>query len=261
MTGGNIALGALTGAISGAIFFGAGEILPGITKALGATTRLEQVVVSTGVHAVAGAVSGGINAAISGSNIGLGMLTGAVGAGIGNAAGSFLPSKFEYQLVGQVVAGAIAGGIVSALYGGNFWQGFAQGAYTAAVGFLFNQMVHETKKIYGWATFYDPTGRATASGEPYDGKSMTAAINPEFAGPQWRNGGAMATVECLSIECTGKSIQVRINDRMPPSNTWRGEVPGTVPKIIDLSPAAMETLVGPNYREIGTVAVKVTIER
>jgi hypothetical protein len=36
---------------------------------------------------------------------------------------------------------------------------------------------------------------------------------------------------------------------------------GAVPKIIDLSPAAMETLVGPNYREIGTVAVKVTIER
>jgi hypothetical protein len=35
--------------------------------------------------------------------------------------------------------GGVAGGVVSEIYGGNFWQGFAQGAETAAAGFLFNE--------------------------------------------------------------------------------------------------------------------------
>jgi len=206
ITGGNVALGALTGAISGAIFFGAGELMRGIQSALGATKGLAKVAVSAGVDAVAGAVSGAINSAITGSNVGMGMLTGAVGAGIGAAVEGALPDKFGYQLVGQTVAGGIAGGIASELYGGNFWSGFGQGAYTAAIGFLFNQFTHQVRKIYGWASFYDPTGKPTASGEAYDGTSWTAAINPDFGGPQWRNGGAMATVECLSLECMERAL-------------------------------------------------------
>ena len=99
--------------------------------------------VTTGVHTVAGAVSGGINSAITGSNIGLGMLTGAVGAGIGAVAGGALPNEFGYQLVARTVAGGIAGGIASEIYGGNFWQGFAQGARTAATAFLFNGELHK----------------------------------------------------------------------------------------------------------------------
>jgi RHS repeat-associated protein len=256
VTGGNIALGTLTGAISGAIFFGAGEILPGITKALGATTRLGQVVVSTGVHAVAGAVSGGINAAISGSNIGLGMLTGAVGAGIGNAAGSFLPSKFEYQLVGQVVAGAIAGGIVSALYGGNFWSGFGQGAYTAALGFLFNQCLHfrwpRGQWIYGEASYYLPTGNPTASGEPYgdiEQWGRTAAMHGVPYGTQ-------VTVEYL--DRNGRvieSLTVRVNDHGP----WERDASGNwVPhssRIIDLSRGVFLELVGGWERGVAPVRV------
>jgi hypothetical protein len=93
----------------------------------------------------AGAVPGGIDSAITGSDIGLGMLTGAVGAGIGSMTGSILPDRFGYQLVGRVVSGAISGGVVSQIYGGNFWQGFAQGAGTAAAAFLFNHWVHEGK--------------------------------------------------------------------------------------------------------------------
>jgi hypothetical protein len=135
-------MGALTGAITGLIFYGAGSLIPVVSGALGATTALGQVAVTTAVHTVAGAVSGAINSAITGSDIGLGALTGAVAAGIGSVTGSILPNKFGYQLVGRVVSGAIAGGIVSEIYGGNFWSGFGQGAYTAAAGFLFNCVVH-----------------------------------------------------------------------------------------------------------------------
>jgi hypothetical protein len=105
-------------------------------------TPLEQLAVTTAVHMVAGAVSGGINSAITGSNLGMGMLTGAVGAGIGAGAGGILPDKFGYQLVGRIASGAGAGGVVSGIYGGNFWEGFAQGATTAAAAFLFNQWLH-----------------------------------------------------------------------------------------------------------------------
>ena len=145
ITGGNIGLGALTGAISGLIFFGVGEfVAPAVCGALGATTgSLGQVAITTAVHTVAGAISGGINSAITGSNIGLGMLTGAVGAGIGAATGGALKlldiNQFGYQFVARTVAGGIAGGVVSEIYGGNFWQGFALGAATAAAAFLFNE--------------------------------------------------------------------------------------------------------------------------
>jgi hypothetical protein len=60
--------------------------------------------------------------------------------------GSISPDKFGYQLVGRVVSGEIAGGVVSQIYGGNFWQGFAQGAATAAAGFLFNETMHAAEK-------------------------------------------------------------------------------------------------------------------
>jgi hypothetical protein len=60
--------------------------------------------------------------------------------------GSISPDKFGYQLVGRVVSGAIAGGVVSQIYAGNFWQGFAQGAATAAAGFLFNERLHMVKQ-------------------------------------------------------------------------------------------------------------------
>ncbi len=91
----------------------------------------------------AGAASGAINSAITGSDIGMGALTGAMAAGVGNAVGAILPDDFGYQLVGQMVVGGLTGGVVSEIYGGNFWQGFAMGAGTAAAAFLFNREVHE----------------------------------------------------------------------------------------------------------------------
>jgi hypothetical protein len=44
--------------------------------------------------------------------------------------------------------GGIAGGVVSEIYGGNFWEGFVQGAATAAAAFLFNHGLHSELEKY-----------------------------------------------------------------------------------------------------------------
>jgi len=38
--------------------------------------------------------------------------------------------------------------VVSAIYGGNFWEGFAEGAATAAAAFLFNHGLHSELEKY-----------------------------------------------------------------------------------------------------------------
>ena len=116
---------------------------------MGRFSELGEVAVTAGVHTVAGAVSGAINSAITGSDIGMGTLTGAVGAGIGSVTGGALSylkiDQFGFQLVARTVMGGVAGGVASEIYGGNFWQGFALGAGTAAAGFLFNECMHDPK--------------------------------------------------------------------------------------------------------------------
>ena len=148
LTGGDVGLGAITGAISALTFFGVGEfVVPEVCSALGATTPLAKTAVTVGVHTAAGAVSGGVNSAITGSDIGLGMFTGAVGAGIGAATGGALRllkvDQLGYQLVTRTVTGGIAGGIISRVYGGNFWEGFTRSATAAAIAFLFNEMLSQ----------------------------------------------------------------------------------------------------------------------
>jgi RHS repeat-associated protein len=222
-TGGNIGLGALTGAISGAIFFGAGEVVGSIIGPAGQTsfTALEQIAIRVAVHTVAGAVSGAINSGITGSDIGLGMLTGAVGAGIASGVGGGLSllkiNQFGYQLVGRVVSGAIAGGTASEIYGGKFWQGFAQGAATAAAAFLFNEVAHGPHKniAYGKATFYEATGDPTATGEFYDATDFTGAM-PKHLLPNIPKWGVAVLVEWLDENNKViNSLNVRVNDRMP----------------------------------------------
>lgn len=152
ITGGDVGLGALTGAISGLLFYGAGS-LAGTLIPEGAKA-LTEVAIRTVVHTAAGAVSGTISSAITGGDIGMGALTGAVGAGIGAVTGGALTyfevDQFGYQLVAQTVMGGVAGGVISQIYGGNFWQGFAMGAGTAAAAFLFNDSMpsHNRPKPY-----------------------------------------------------------------------------------------------------------------
>jgi RHS repeat-associated protein len=138
-TGGNIGMGALTGAISGMAFAGAGALVGELGLA-GAGATFGDKLATVGIHAAAGAISGGINSAITGGNIGIGALTGAISGGIGMAVGSlnFIPKDFGYQLASRSFAGAVSGGIAAELSGGDFWEGFRQGAMTAAAGYLFN---------------------------------------------------------------------------------------------------------------------------
>ena len=102
------------------------------------------------------------------------MLTGAVGAGIGAATGGALTllkvDKFGYQLVAGTVMGGVAGGVVSEIYGGNFWQGFTQGAVTAAAGFLFNQGSHLiiTYCEDGFPTSFDLDANRQLTGKDFE---------------------------------------------------------------------------------------------
>jgi len=152
-TGGNIGMGALTGAITGAIFYGAGNIIGGLGLGAGPTVTLGEQAAIAGIHAGAGMISGGISSAITGGNIGLGMLTGGISGGIGSFAGGFLPKDFGSQLIGRSLIGGITGGITAEIAGAEFWEGFAQGAFTSAAGFLFNYMLHkppEGAKTFPW---------------------------------------------------------------------------------------------------------------
>jgi RHS repeat-associated protein len=163
ITGGDIGMGALTGAISGVLFYGAGSLAGPLTEGV---SDLAKVAITAGIHMATGAASGAINSAITGGNIGVGALTGAVGAGIGAVTGGALTyfgvgnDQFGYQLVARTVTGGIAGGVVSSIYGGNFWQGFAQGVATAAAGFLFNESMpsHQQKVPWYVRLFWNPSG-------------------------------------------------------------------------------------------------------
>ncbi|MDY7039085.1 MAG: RHS repeat-associated core domain-containing protein, partial [Thermodesulfobacteriota bacterium] len=137
---GSMALGAVTGAISGGIFHGAGSII--------SSAGLEGSLAAVAIHAGAGAISGGINSAITGGDIGMGMLTGAVAGGIGYASGIGLnklgvpTESIPQQLVCRTIIGGISGGIVAEMYGGSFGDGFGQGAWTSAFGYMFNELMH-----------------------------------------------------------------------------------------------------------------------
>lgn len=82
VNGGNILKGAIFGAIGGAItggaFYGAGEIMKGVTDPL----------VRAAGHAAAGAAVGAATSAIMGGDIGMGALTGFVSGGVSSLAGS-----------------------------------------------------------------------------------------------------------------------------------------------------------------------------
>ena len=135
--GQDIGMGFLTGAISGAAFFVAGE------AGGGAIT-----------HSIAGAASGAVNSAITGGNIGMGALTGGISAGVAEYAGGFIPGDPASQLVGRSVIGGITGGITAQLYGGSFSSGFANGFRTGAIGYVCNHWVHERLNQV-WTRYWD----------------------------------------------------------------------------------------------------------
>jgi RHS repeat-associated protein len=163
ITGGNPLTGALTGAVAGGLFAGAGNIiqtLPGVAGA-GALTDPQLLIEASLIHAGAGGASGAIGAAIGGGKVGLGALTGAISGGVAEGLGLAIQGsdwfsklqpdeKIFAGLASRVGIGAVTGGVTSEIVNGQFLHGFGQGAWTAAYGFLFNQLNHiETVVPYG----------------------------------------------------------------------------------------------------------------
>ena len=103
--------------------------------------------------------------------------------------------------------------------------------------------------ITGAATWYPSTGKATASGQPYDTAAMTCAMwITNSLGHPLRPDGRIVSV--LNVE-TGKKVQV----------AWTDNGPGIVPRsrgvVIDLTPAAMIALAGQDGIKRGKIKVKV----
>lgn len=91
--------------------------------------------------------------------------------------------------------------------------------------------------ITGWATYYNPTGHKTASGQPYDPNALTAA-SPYIPGttqPKYPFGSRMRVTSTA-----GQSVIVTITDTGSFGNL--GFPGSSLPRVIDLSPAAMKII-------------------
>ncbi|MDR3565629.1 MAG: RHS repeat-associated core domain-containing protein, partial [Negativicutes bacterium] len=155
ITGGNPLLGAVTGGVSGGLFFGAGQMIGAlqlITPA-GAFSSNTALLEAALIHAGAGAASGAIGAAIGGGNVGRAALTGGISAGVAEGIGGGIQDTDWFQglnkeqkvfagLSSQIGIGAVTGGVTSEIVDGQFLHGFGQGAWTAAYGFIFNKYFH-----------------------------------------------------------------------------------------------------------------------
>ncbi len=145
------------GALSAGIFEGAGGVISsmGLLQGVeaGSTAAIAE---ASAIHFIAGAACGAINSALSGGNVGLNALVGGVSAGVSYGAAAELgmmpgtPSGWFSKLnpAEQVVSGiafhtavgSLTGGVTAELAGGKFTQGMGQGAWTAAYGFIFNEI-------------------------------------------------------------------------------------------------------------------------
>jgi RHS repeat-associated protein len=146
ITGGDVGMGALTGAIAAGAFFGAGQGIAalGLVTQAGAYTSTGAFMAGTGIHAATGAAVGAVNSAITGGDVGMGALTGGMSGGMGHFLGGQIPhmsnpvADFSLHLGARSLIGGVSGGIAAELYGGSFGQGFGQGAWTAGFGYTFN---------------------------------------------------------------------------------------------------------------------------
>ncbi len=138
-TGGDIGDGFLTGAISGLIFGGIGDL------GLSGSAQIS-------AHTIGGAISGGINTTILGGDPGISALIGGVSAGVAQLAGQRIPflqtttndtfSQFSGNFARRSIVGAVIGGSLSSVTGGNFGDGAKLGGVSAAIGFVANDSFH-----------------------------------------------------------------------------------------------------------------------
>ena len=146
LQGGNvfqgIVMGAITGIISGGLFYGAGQIIAGKTALCAEITG---TVAKSAIHVATGAVSGAINAAITGGDIGQNALISAVSAGIGKGVTSLSKNPDPVYVIGS---GALTGGVTSMIFGGDFAEGAYSGAWTSAIAFVCNHEISKRMRNY-----------------------------------------------------------------------------------------------------------------
>lgn len=135
--GGNVwegfSKGAVSGAVSGAMFYCAGSFIRG---EMFSSLTISSNASRAAVHTVTGAGSGAVNAAISGGDIGQGALVGALSAGMAKGLGG----EHGLNMAGRVGVGTVTGGVASVMRGGDFAEGAIQGAWTSAIAHMCNEL-------------------------------------------------------------------------------------------------------------------------
>lgn len=134
---------ALIGGVSGAISFGIGNALTGISG-------IGKIAAQTFTHAHLGGVMSGIN---HGSYV-HGFLSGAAGSLTGWGSGALLKNAGAgWQATGVIGSGMLAGGIGAKIAGGNFWDGARNGAISAGLNHAYHTvetavLTNQLKKVY-----------------------------------------------------------------------------------------------------------------
>ncbi|MGJ5037601.1 MULTISPECIES: RHS repeat-associated core domain-containing protein [unclassified Bradyrhizobium] len=141
LSGGNIGQvlkSGLIAAVTAAAFYGIGDITPGAAKPIGAGFNPVQYAENVVGHALVGCAS----SAASEGDCKSGALSGAVGSALSPLTNSAFPHPDQDfgQLAGGTAVSAVAGGLASVAGGGKF----ANGAVTAAFGYMFNNGMHIT---------------------------------------------------------------------------------------------------------------------
>ena len=144
-TGGDIGKGALFGAISGAVFWGAGQAIAILARAMSIPANSAAMAgLQAGVHTFAGGASGALGALATGGDVGLNAAVGSISAGVSSLTGSIFPiagdgpGAFAARALQRTLVGSILGGGTSLVMGGSFGEGAAQGARTSAIAYTTN---------------------------------------------------------------------------------------------------------------------------
>ncbi len=205
--GRDLGMAALTGAISGGLFTGAGIAGEGLDS-----------VVQAGIHAAAGAISGAINAGITGGNVLQSALIGGISAGVAKyGMAGILPNTSLYKQVGDLAGnwgqiamkgavavgtGTVTGGFSSMMMGGSFGAGAAQGTWTSAYGFLFNGIPH----LVALRDPGFPAGEEPDSSD-YDPSKTTSdketTLNQDV---NWGYGALAVTHAMDAVSCLGLAL-------------------------------------------------------
>jgi RHS repeat-associated protein len=126
--------GALTGAVSAAVFYGVGSAFSQANSSWAYNSDNSLNFSGYAAKTLAHGVAGGVMSSLQGGNFGHGFASAGVGEALSPAIGSIKSTPV------QAVAAAVVGGTTSVVAGGKF----GNGAVTAAFGYAFNSLNHPT---------------------------------------------------------------------------------------------------------------------